>query len=954
MDSSRVEVYDCTFKTADKFSLYLYRNASGIIRNSLFSEQLGKAIFILQQSQAHVFNTRFEDCQGGGISIADKSLIYTSNCIFLNVKNSSIHAMKESSAQIERCTFDNCGGNGANFECSTGYVYLSRFINFHFPPIACFGNLSNPVIFKTIIKNCHSFAVVARDCSVPSFVNVYIDGVDSNAFSLSDLNKSLIRDCHIMNCKKYPFSIYNGAQPMILNNVIKCDKTFDIFTKGNPQIKYNTFITEEEFSFNIRNNGICSKENFVGNIIQKNNEKYELKLDDNLKPIRSNEIITVQRNEEFKNAVQNELKKINYQKPQVDNRQQNPQLQQIQRINNNGINRINIVQNEIQVYTSSDLSNLSFKLTQQNFNKIQVIESNPNFTRICYIVIGFVDMSKLSIKGAESAQTIEKCDVFDDPGKLKKVFELDKNTVVRIISQAGQTYKIRFGKEGYIKPNPLIQQRIQQQQILRQRMQPNPQQQQQQMLRQSPQQGFIARSQESTDFSSQQILRQSLQTNPQQQQQILRQSPQQGFITRSQESTDFSSQQIQRQPSQHAQGFIINNANNNFRDLFDALGANSITECKQKVHELKEQIINITKQRNNFQEMFNSMSADNDKKEEHIKALQNENKLLRSAINDISNIIKGNTEEENKQKTISIEDIKSQLKELKKSNVETKIRNEELHKEINEMRNVPPNELFDKFGVNSFDELMKQYEILRKFRDDIYGILKIDSMDKALAKIKHVNNSIRELTEVQRNIFSVMEVNSINEMKDKIKITKTVNEKSAKLFKYLNVDSIKEAVKKLKNVNDELKVTSIEELKEQFHNFKKSKEELYEILGVKTFSDALNTIRQLKNNDVQKILTDLRVESLKALVEEFNSLRNFRDEMLYALNIKEYSDVLYQAKRKVESLNKTVKTMTEKQKELKEEIESLKEENKKLNEKLNESKPSQSSDCSISDSEFEY
>ena len=91
---------------------------------------------MLTGCQSRITNCQFEDCQSGGITIADSSEVFVDLSSFYNLGSSSIHGIKNSNISVKRSIFHRCKGNGVNFEYSTGYVYKCKFNNFDFPAIS--------------------------------------------------------------------------------------------------------------------------------------------------------------------------------------------------------------------------------------------------------------------------------------------------------------------------------------------------------------------------------------------------------------------------------------------------------------------------------------------------------------------------------------------------------------------------------------------------------------------------------------------------------------------------------------------------------------------------------------------------------------------------------------------------------------------------------------------------
>lgn len=293
LDKSRANIISSKFYSAERFSIYLYRNSVSYVFKSEFKSQNGKAIFMLTGSHAHIIKCNFEECKGGGISIADSSDIYVNHCRFRDIGSSSIHAMKNSKASVRNCSLKTCKGNGVNFEYSTGDVYKCEFCDFDFPAIACFGPKATPVIYDSKLSNCHSIAIVSRDCASPFFSKLIISDVESHGFSISDFSNTVIENCILKNIKKSPFCVFNGATPEIKSCFIFYNNTnnekllFQTFTKGKVVFKKNTvFSSDDSFIAKIHNFGIVDTKDFVSNYY------YQIESDANIDEI-SNQNLTI-------------------------------------------------------------------------------------------------------------------------------------------------------------------------------------------------------------------------------------------------------------------------------------------------------------------------------------------------------------------------------------------------------------------------------------------------------------------------------------------------------------------------------------------------------------------------------------------------------------------------------------------------------------------------------------
>ncbi|KAK8836903.1 hypothetical protein M9Y10_037429 [Tritrichomonas musculus] len=303
LDRSRANIFSCNFESADRFSVYLYRNSIALLKESHFLSQKGKALFLLTGSQAHVINCEFFDCNGGAISIADSSDVYVRYCRFHDIGSSSVHAMKNSKAFVFKCILERCKGNGVNFEYSTGYIYKCKFDDFYFPAIACFGPKAVPVIYDSVLKNCHSIAIVSRDCAAPRFCKVNLFNIQSHGFSISDFSHATIENCILKNISKSPFCIFNGATPIIDNCIIIYKDNpnaliFQAFTNGKVSFKNNKILSNNENLFvKIHNFGRVMNDEFKSNYfcIADNNQNDQILSNGRLISIDNDFNITIEK-----------------------------------------------------------------------------------------------------------------------------------------------------------------------------------------------------------------------------------------------------------------------------------------------------------------------------------------------------------------------------------------------------------------------------------------------------------------------------------------------------------------------------------------------------------------------------------------------------------------------------------------------------------------------------------
>jgi hypothetical protein len=264
---STVVIRSTEFANAPRFAVYYFDGSRGVIEGCQFGPQAGKGVFITNNCVCSVLSSRFEGQLEGGIGASEGSRLSVVDCDFSNLMRTAIHGTRNCVIQVDRSRFKKCGGNGVNFEYTTGIVKNSEFSEHGYPVIAVFGDLSTPVIMDCVISHCKGMGIVARDGCAPTFTNVKIDGVGLNGFSISDFSRPRIVGCTLSNIKREPFSIFNGARPTLIGNHVSCDceNAFCLMTRGVPWFRRNVFI--DATGFRLDRHGALSSVQFANNFI---------------------------------------------------------------------------------------------------------------------------------------------------------------------------------------------------------------------------------------------------------------------------------------------------------------------------------------------------------------------------------------------------------------------------------------------------------------------------------------------------------------------------------------------------------------------------------------------------------------------------------------------------------------------------------------------------------------
>jgi hypothetical protein len=290
LDSSAVNIANCTFGKASKFSVYLYRDSRGLISKCNFFEQTGKSIFLLKRCACRVDECHFDECQTGAIAGADGCQVYVRASTFKDVQNTCVHGMKNCILQVENCEFRECHGNGVNFEFASGFVRNCSFTGFVFSPIAVFGNLANPVVLDCVVSDCETMAVVARDACTPIFERLVINNVRSNAFSISDFSCPIIRGCILTQIDGLAFSVFNGAEPLMFDNVIELNgkPALGVYTAGHPSLTRTLCSPENSGppTANVAFQGVLKASDFVETLMFRDDEVFTLSFDEDFRHFR--------------------------------------------------------------------------------------------------------------------------------------------------------------------------------------------------------------------------------------------------------------------------------------------------------------------------------------------------------------------------------------------------------------------------------------------------------------------------------------------------------------------------------------------------------------------------------------------------------------------------------------------------------------------------------------------
>jgi len=242
LDNSVISAKNSKFEKCGKFAIYCHQGSKGSVTNCNFSDMPGTSIFLLKESEGIVEDCFFgsdEEGEGtctGGISAADSSKINIKRCNFKKTQT-GVRAVKNSEANVYDSVFNDVKRNGTCFEFSKGTVRNCSFSEIAAPAIATFGYNCNPVIQDCKIDNMSTSAIVARDCSAPTFYRLEISNCDKRPVcAFSDFARPVISDC-LINCEAAPiiFSVCNGADAYITrNNIINRSgqDVFEIFTKA--------------------------------------------------------------------------------------------------------------------------------------------------------------------------------------------------------------------------------------------------------------------------------------------------------------------------------------------------------------------------------------------------------------------------------------------------------------------------------------------------------------------------------------------------------------------------------------------------------------------------------------------------------------------------------------------------------------------------------------------------
>lgn len=207
---------NCIFRNTTMLSVYSYQNSRALCRNCTFVNCGGRAMMALGSSTIAAQNCSFEGMRSGGVFAAEKSECVVDSCKFSDCSFFGVGVMSRSHGFISRAHFHGMDGNAIQVGHSDGLIVGVTVENCRCPAIFVTGQRSNPVIKDCVLKSC-AVGVATREFSVPVIFNIAFQGMEREAFSISDFSCPLISQCSFEGVSGNCFTVFNGAKAMLVD-----------------------------------------------------------------------------------------------------------------------------------------------------------------------------------------------------------------------------------------------------------------------------------------------------------------------------------------------------------------------------------------------------------------------------------------------------------------------------------------------------------------------------------------------------------------------------------------------------------------------------------------------------------------------------------------------------------------------------------------------------------------
>jgi hypothetical protein len=215
---SSLEAEDCDFAGAAYYLLFADQGSRVAVQRSGFHHSAGRAVLLDHKSNVSLSGCQFQECGHGGVSASRGSSASVQQCTFTSITGVCIRGQDNSTLAVAECDFSSVKGNGVLFDFSQGSLRDSQFSGFTLPVIAAIGRTANPTVVRSTVVGCESNAVIARDASAPIFRYLTVSRVHGHGFAISQFSRAVVSDCVLSQIRGAGIAAFDGAQTTVSGN----------------------------------------------------------------------------------------------------------------------------------------------------------------------------------------------------------------------------------------------------------------------------------------------------------------------------------------------------------------------------------------------------------------------------------------------------------------------------------------------------------------------------------------------------------------------------------------------------------------------------------------------------------------------------------------------------------------------------------------------------------------